>query len=159
MKANVVMAKKDDIPLLVRHRELMFLEMNKLKKARVDRKAVARMSTAYSAFLRTHLDKDAFGFVVKKDGMIAASGTASIIGIWPPSVSVTKAYKAGYIYGIYTEIRFRKQGLAKLVMKSLVRHLRKSGARIATLYASDAGKHLYESLKFIHKPHWMTLDL
>ncbi len=159
MKNIIRIAKKSDIPLLVMHRKLMFLEMKKLQKKIVNKALLQRMSDQYTLFLKKYLGKGTFGIIVEQNGIPASSGAASMMGPWPPMIPVTKEYFSGYIYSIYTEISNRKQGLARLVMKAINKQLKARGASMATLYASNAGVPLYKSLGFITKSNWMTLEM
>jgi ribosomal protein S18 acetylase RimI-like enzyme len=159
VKKFIRIARRYDISLLVNHRKLMFLEMNRLRGTPVNMTALERMCGQYSVFLKKHLGKDVFGFILEIDKTPVASGAASIMGIWPPSVTLPKEHSAGYVYGIYCEPSFRKKGLARTVMKSIIKQLKVRGASLVTLYASAAGVSLYESLGFIHKTSWMTLEI
>jgi len=52
------------------------------------------------------------------------------------------------ILNVYTEPEFRKRGIARLIMLTILAWLKQRGFRSANLHASDDGRLLYEKLGF-----------
>jgi predicted GNAT family acetyltransferase len=52
------------------------------------------------------------------------------------------------IFNVYTEPEVRQQGVAHELMLLMIGWLREQGFRSVVLHASDAGRHLYETLGF-----------
>lgn len=158
MNEQVRLAEIRDVHLLVRHRRLMFIEMNNARGTPVDMPALDTMCLGYGEFLKNHLGKDVLGIIVEFEKAPISSGTASIMGVWPPKMTIPQEHSSGYIYGIYTELEHRRKGFARIVMRSLIARLKDAGVKIVSLYASDAGKPVYEGLGFKQKPSWMILE-
>jgi GNAT superfamily N-acetyltransferase len=66
--------------------------------------------------------------------------------------------KYGYIWGVYVEPAYRKQGIAKQLTSATVNYLKAVGCTRAVLNASPLGKPVYESLGFSNS-NAMQLDL
>jgi GNAT superfamily N-acetyltransferase len=53
-----------------------------------------------------------------------------------------------WVLNVYTEPAYRRRGLAKVVLQTMIGWCREQGFRSVSLHASDAGRSLYESLGF-----------
>ncbi|MBI1739681.1 MAG: GNAT family N-acetyltransferase, partial [Candidatus Koribacter versatilis] len=53
------------------------------------------------------------------------------------------------IINVYTEPEVRQHGLARQLMLLMIQWLREQGLYSVVLHASDAGRHLYETLGFV----------
>ena len=53
------------------------------------------------------------------------------------------------ILNVYTEPEFRRQGVARRIMETILHWIRARGLRSAHLHASDEGRVLYEKLGFV----------
>ncbi|HXR26724.1 MAG TPA: GNAT family N-acetyltransferase, partial [Candidatus Baltobacteraceae bacterium] len=52
------------------------------------------------------------------------------------------------IVNVFTEPGWRGRGLARRIMETIIAWLREQGLQSVVLHASDAGRHLYETLGF-----------
>ncbi|MBI4978909.1 MAG: GNAT family N-acetyltransferase [Spirochaetes bacterium] len=148
-----------DVDILVRHRRLMMEEISAVKKESIDPHKLDVFDTAYGDFLRERIDgAGLYAFIVLHGNDIAASGTASLLSGWPPTVDIPHVYDVLYVYGVYTEVQHRGRGCAATVMQAINAEAKKRGIPRVTLYASDAGKGVYERAGFISKPSWMILQ-
>jgi GNAT superfamily N-acetyltransferase len=66
---------------------------------------------------------------------------------WPASPKDSCPLRA-MILNVYTEPEFRKQGIARQIMLTILAWVKKQGLRSVNLHASKQGRHLYEKLGF-----------
>jgi GNAT superfamily N-acetyltransferase len=52
------------------------------------------------------------------------------------------------ILNVYTEPEFRKRGIARQIMLTILGWVKEHGFHSVNLHASDEGRHLYEKLGF-----------
>ena len=52
------------------------------------------------------------------------------------------------ILNVYTDPEYRRRGIARLLMETMIDWCKRKGLARVNLHASDAGRHLYESLGF-----------
>jgi len=105
------------------------------------------ITLAYVADSRETLGYQAF--VAEVDGKIVGSaGGQRFAGLYP--INFTSAFRRdGYLWGIYVEPAFRRQGIGKQLTEQVLAHLRSLGCTRAVLNASPSGKPMYEQLGFI----------
>ena len=80
------------------------------------------------------------------DGQVVSGGGIAIVP-WPGSPDFP-ASRRGWILGIYTEPAFRRMGLARRIMETILEWCRAEGFAHVSLHASDNGRRLYESMGF-----------
>ncbi len=132
-----------DIPTLANHRRWMFEEMAALRGAPGDE---GEMAEAYSRYLAQHLGGIMRAWVVESGGKIVASG-AVLFYDWPPRPNDLTGHSA-LLHSVYTAPDFRRHGLARRLVQTMVDVCRELGLRTITLHASDAGQPLYEAMGF-----------
>ena len=71
---------------------------------------------------------------------------------------VSEEYQKGYIWGVYVDPTYRRQGIATKLMKQAMIYLKEIGCTKAVLHASDTGKMLYSNLGYIESNE-MVLNL
>ena len=67
--------------------------------------------------------------------------------VYPPMYSGLHGPR-GLLYGLYTDPRFRRRGLARRIVLTAIESCRERGMTAVILHASDAGRPLYEMLGF-----------
>ena len=147
-------AAASDIALLVRHRRAMFLEMVSREDRPYDKAKIPILDETYAAFLGRTLGTTSFGWVFEAHGRALSSGALSIVRDMPPSLRSLEGPTA-YLYGVYTEPDARRRGLARLIVEAAVACAKEQGAPEVTLFASVAGRPLYEVLGFKGVPNFM----
>ncbi|MEM7554340.1 MAG: GNAT family N-acetyltransferase [Cyanobacteria bacterium P01_A01_bin.84] len=98
------------------------------------------------------------GFLAEIDGVIVGSTSCQLFSGLYPNILNEKARKYGYIWGVYVEKSYRRNGIAKQLTNTAVEYLKTIGCKRAVLNASPAGKPVYESMGFISS-NAMHLDL
>lgn len=132
-----------DLEILVAHRRAMFKDMGYNDDAALD-----SMSAKFKVWLLEHMNAGDYHawLVSAADGSIAA-GAGLWLMDWPPHM-LGKAVRRGNILNVYTAERFRRRGLARVLMEAVLQWCRENGVDTVILHASPAGKSLYESMGF-----------
>jgi GNAT superfamily N-acetyltransferase len=142
LEKRLRMATVDDLPVIMHHRRCMFIDMGFR-----DEKSLDAMEATSTPFIRAGLENGSFHewLVETADGVVAGGGV--VVQIYPSSPRDPSARRA-YILNMYTEPPYRKQGLARLIVETMIRWCREQGFAYVSLHASDDGRHLYEKLGF-----------
>ena len=135
-------ARVEDIPLLVKAR-LDFLSALEYPVSFYD---LTKANHQLVAFLSEHLDHDLFAWIALEGANPAAAGFLQVIDVmWQPA-----AQKGlyGRIINVLTWPEFRRQGLAREIMRALIKKAGELDLAYIDLDASPEGQPLYESLGF-----------
>jgi GNAT superfamily N-acetyltransferase len=140
---NLRRASIADLEILVHHREAMFRDMGYSDEA-----AMSAMSAKFREWLREHLESgDYLAWLIDApDGSIAA-GAGLWLMDWIPHM-IGKGARRGNILNVYTDVRYRRQGLARELMSAVLDWCKENGVDTIILHASPAGRSLYESMGF-----------
>jgi ribosomal protein S18 acetylase RimI-like enzyme len=106
----------------------------------------ARQTLAYKAFV-AEINSE----------IVASAGCQLFAGLYP-HILAEQQRKYGYIWGVYVEVAYRQQGIAKRLTQMAIAHLQSLNCTSAILHASPSGKPLYSSLEF-KQSNEMRLDL
>ena len=140
-------ARLEDIPTLIKHRRGMFEQMALAEGKNHDPASLDAMDVAYAPFARAGLaDGRMRAWVIEDRGQVVASGAILLVD-WLPRPDGKRSVLA-YVHGIYTEPEYRRIGLARRILQAVIDACRARGLPRITLHASDAGRHLYETLGF-----------
>ncbi|MCG6134410.1 MAG: GNAT family N-acetyltransferase [Nostoc sp. LLA-1] len=97
-------------------------------------------------------------FVAEVNSVIVGSASCQLFSGLYPNVFTAEYRKLGYIWGVYVETAYRRQGIAKQLTQSAMSHLKAIGCTRVVLNASPSGKPVYSSLGFLES-NAMQLDL
>lgn len=132
-----------DLPHILHHRRAMFAEMGGADEDKLD-----RMQEASERYLREALPIGAYrAWMAETPGGQVVSGGGIAIVPWPGSPDFPAA-RRGWILGIYTEPEFRRRGIARRIMETIVEWCRTEGFAHVSLHASADGRLLYEKMGF-----------
>lgn len=145
-------ATPKDIDILVAHRSGMFWEM-----AHPTAKELETMEKSYRTWALELMKRGLFhGYIVTTGGGEAAASGC----VWLREMQPSPGNPAGlipYVMSVYTDPRFRRNGLATMVMKEAMAWGKRKGYARALLHASRAGRKVYPRLGW--KRTWeMELD-
>jgi GNAT superfamily N-acetyltransferase len=132
----------DDIPELLRHRQGMYEDMGYS-----DAEAMSAMVSSCKPYLATALANGTLHGWLACVGERVAAGGVVLISPWPSHPYDGQCRRAT-ILNMYTDAAFRRQGIARRLMQTMIDWCRKEGFVHVTLHASDKGRPLYESLGF-----------
>lgn len=141
---NIRQATLQDLAILVRHRRVMFVEAT---GAKCDKELDA-MDEGYKRHIQKSLPIGNFKawIIETKEHKIAASGGITIYEQPPRPQDETLRYV--YVHSIYTEPEFRRQGIARKILTTIVDYCRDKKFKTLTLHAVEASRPLYESFGF-----------
>jgi GNAT superfamily N-acetyltransferase len=135
-------ATPSDIPEILRQRRGMYVDMHY-----DDISALDAMTQLTAGYLAKAMAEGSFRAWFACEDARAVAGGAIIISPWPAHPYDLECRRAT-ILNVYTDPAFRRRGLARQIMRTMIDWCRSEGFARVTLHASDAGRHLYESLGF-----------
>ena len=97
-------------------------------------------------------------FVAKIDNKIIASVSCQLFAGLYPSIFKPNIRQYGYIWNVFVESAYRRQGIGTKLTQTAIDYLQSLGCTHAILHASPHGKPVYENLGFVPKNE-MILDL
>jgi GNAT superfamily N-acetyltransferase len=138
------LATLQDCHVILHHRRSMFHDMGEGTVEELD-----RVIEATATWLKRALADGSYrGWLAETtDGKVVGGGGILILS-WPASPKDPYTRRA-LILNVYTEPEFRQHGLARQVMLLMIQWLKEQGFHSTVLHASDAGRHLYETLGFV----------
>lgn len=145
-------ATLDDIPALLRHRQGMYEDMGYN-----DADAMSAMVSSCEPYLAAALANGSLRGWLACVGEQVIAGGVVLISPWP-SHPYDGHCRRATILNMFTDPAFRRQGIARRLMQTMIDWCRKEGFAHVTLHASDKGRPLYESLGF-EPTNEMRLDL
>lgn len=136
-------ATLNDLPLLIEQRRHMYQDMGYPDNTRME-----DMEHAFGLWLHDNLEDGHYRnwIVETTDGQIAAGAGLWLVE-WPPQMMDFSPYR-GYIMNVYTEPGFRKRGLARQLVQTILSWCSAQGIHTVSLHASPEGRPVYESLGF-----------
>ena len=112
-----------------------------------DADALSAMVASTADYLKTAIPDGSFrSWLACDDGKVVAGG-AVIVSPWPAHAYEPQCRRAT-IMNVYTEPEYRRQGIARQLMQTMIAWCKQQGFARVTLHASEQGKALYESLGF-----------
>lgn len=145
-------ATDQDVSVLVRHRRMMWRDMG-----RRDEIALELMEQAAREYFPSAVRNGSYrGFLAMNESGRVIGGGGIVISAWPGSLGHSEPKRA-MILNVYVEPKYRRRGIARDLMKTMIAWCKDNGFLKVGLHASDEGRPLYESLGF--KPtNEMQLD-
>ena len=145
-------ATLNDIPELLRHRRGMYEDMGY-----DDPEALLAMLSTCKPYLAVALTNGTLhGWLACAAKQVVAGGIV-LVNPWPSHPYDGQCRRAT-ILNMYTDPPFRRQGIARRLMQTMIEWCRLEGFVHVTLHASDKGRPLYETLGF-EATNEMRLDL
>ena len=141
-KVTIRPATPTDIPVLLRQREGMYRDMSY-----TDEPAIAAMiSTSETYLQRAFADGSFRAWLAAYEARVVA-GAGLIINPWL-SHPYDQQCRQATILNVYTDPHFRRRGIARLLMNTVIDWCREQGFAHVSLHASKDGRTLYESMGF-----------
>ncbi|MGB7537809.1 MAG: GNAT family N-acetyltransferase [Anaerolineales bacterium] len=132
-----------DIPVITRHRLGMFTEMRIGDPSDFDAYA-----SEFREFASQAMTTGAFhSWLAETESGEIVGGGAIMVVPWPASPNARKQQRA-FLLNVFTEPAFRRKGIARSLVQTMVDWCRGQGFGSVFLHASDAGRPLYQSLGF-----------
>jgi len=136
-------AGPEDAEVIARHRWSMFADMG-----HTDPAALSVMDASFLPYVRRALADGSYRawLFCTSEGQVAAGG-GLLVYHWPARPGQRDPRRA-YILNVYTEPEYRRRGLARVIVATIIDWCRAQGFESVSLHASSDGRHLYESLGF-----------
>ena len=141
-----------DIATIARHRRRMCEDMNYR-----DANALSTMVDVTAEYLKKAIPEGSFRSWLACDDNEVVAGGAVVIVPWPAHAYDLECRRAT-ILNVYTDPEYRRRGIARQIMGTMIAWCRQEGFARITLHASEHGRHLYESLGFVQNNE-MRLNL
>ena len=144
MSAEILLrpATSEDVPELLLHRRGMYEAMGY-----TDDKALAGMMKTSEPYLREAMANGTLhAWVAEAEGRVIGGGLI-IVSPWL-SHPYDQECRRATVLNMYVDPEFRRQGIARKLMQTMIAWCRKQGFAGVALHASDQGRPLYESLGF-----------
>jgi GNAT superfamily N-acetyltransferase len=136
-------ASIEDLDILIHHRREMFREMGYTDQALLD-----DVTASAEAYFRTALANDAYlGWLAQTDDCEVVGGGGLLIADWPGFPGEKQSRRA-WILNMHTEPAYRRQGIARRLVETMVEWCRAERFTAVALHASKEGRPLYESFGF-----------
>ena len=142
-------ATNEDIELLMSSRLEMLKVVNNLPADYEYSEEIVRESRDY------FLNGDHITVLAIDDGKVIGCASMSFMWIMPTFSHPTG--KRAHLMNVYTRSEYRRQGIARKMVKMLIDETWKRGATEISLDATTMGRPLYESLGFTNSTEGMVL--
>jgi GNAT superfamily N-acetyltransferase len=139
---EIRVAAINDIPEIVRQRRAMYEDMEYR-----DADALAAMVSISTDYLTRALSDGSFRAWLASAGDRVVAGGAIIISPWPAHPYDLECRRAT-ILNVYTYPEYRRRGIARRLIQTIIDWSRREGLARVNLHASEDGRHLYESMGF-----------
>jgi GNAT superfamily N-acetyltransferase len=136
------LAERDDINALVC---LRLAYLSEERGVLSDREAEAIRGNL-PAYFETHMNRDLFVYVIRRNGEIAAC--AFLLVIEKPMSPSFPNGRTGTVLNVYTCPKYRKKGYADTILKALLEDAVKKQLSVIELKSTDEGCALYQSNGF-----------
>jgi GNAT superfamily N-acetyltransferase len=135
-------ATTTDIPEILRQRRRMYEDMHYSDPAKLD-----TMTSLSAVYLATAMSDGTFrAWLASLEDRVIAGG-AVVISPWPSHPYDLQCRRAT-ILNVYTDPEYRRRGIARQILQTILAWCKREDFARVTLHASDDGRHLYESLGF-----------
>lgn len=120
---------------------------------------ITKIKSSLPDYYKTHLNKDLLVFVARDTTIVSC---CFLLILEKPANPSFINGRIGNVLNVYTKPEYRKQGIAKKLMKQLLAEANDIGLDYIELKSTDMGYHLYQSLGFqdvLSKYHNMRVEL
>lgn len=136
-------ARPEDVAEIVRQRRRMYEDMGERDAAALD-----AMQATSAAFLEKAIPAGLFrGWLAQTPAGRVVAGGGMMIVPWL-SRPADPAPRRAWILNVYTCPEYRRQGIARRLMQTMIESCRQAAFQSVALHSSDEGRPLYESLGF-----------
>ena len=130
------------LDMILYHRRRMFQDMGEPERASPER------LEAFGIWVEAQMAAGCFyTWLIEDDGRVVAGGSVRLMDAVPGYVGDVRPN--AHILNVYTEPSYRRRGLARWLMQTMIDWSRDYGVQAITLKASADGRALYESLGFV----------
>lgn len=144
MNYQIRSATLNDVSVLCVHRRRMFEDMG-----HNDTQLLSTMMDRFAEWVTVRLQTEHyFAWLAESPEQDVIASAGLWLMDWPPHV-LDPIGPRGYILNVFTEPQHRRHGLARMLTEHCIQFCRKRHIKVVTLHASQHGRMLYESMKFV----------
>ncbi|HKM47361.1 MAG TPA: GNAT family N-acetyltransferase [Terriglobales bacterium] len=136
-------ATASESAIILHHRRSMFRDMGEGTVEELD-----RMVKVAGPWLARALADGSYHHWLAVDGSGRVAGGGGVLLCPWPANPKDPCIERAVILNVYTEPEFRKRGIARQIMLTILAWVKQRGFRAVNLHASAEGRHLYEKLGF-----------
>jgi GNAT superfamily N-acetyltransferase len=136
-------AAPSESAIILHHRRSMFRDMGEGTVEELD-----RMVEVASPWLARALADGSYRHWLALDSSRRVAGGGGVLLCRWPANPKDLCTERAVILNVYTEPEFRKLGIARQIMLTILAWVKEQGLRSVNLHASDEGRPLYEKLGF-----------
>jgi GNAT superfamily N-acetyltransferase len=131
-----------DIPEILRQRRAMYEDMDYKDAA-----ALSAMVSVTTSYIAKAMAEGSFRSWLASVDTRTVAGGAIIVSPWPAHPYDLECRRVT-ILNVYTDRDYRRRGIARRILQTIIAWCRREGSARVDLHASPGGRHLYESLGF-----------
>jgi ribosomal protein S18 acetylase RimI-like enzyme len=146
-------ATLSDVTLITAHRCAMFAEMGKYAAA-----SLREMGPHFTSWLERRMAANRYVGWIVEEGSVAAASAGFLELDWPPHPLDPPGSARGYLLNFWVEPAYRRQGLARALVREAVAESKRRGFRVTSLHASAAGRPVYEKEGFLASSEMIFVD-
>jgi GNAT superfamily N-acetyltransferase len=137
-------ATPDDVPLIIAHRRGMFQAMGYQDADQLD-----AMEAGFRSWVKNKIARGEWITWITVDAATQTPAASASLWIqeWPVG-PISPSGEKGHVLNVYTCPEYRRRGLARRLMQTIIQYCQEQGIPVITLHASEDGRPLYESLGF-----------
>jgi len=132
-----------DVATLIRQRRMMWYELG-----RRDQTALDLMEAAANDYFPAAIRDGSYrGFLAEDNAGAVIGGGGIVVSPWPGVLGQRQPRRA-MILNMYVEPRYRRKGVARALIETMIAWCRENEFTHVSLHASEQGRALYEKLGF-----------
>lgn len=136
-----------DIPTLASHRRWMFEDIRRLEGKVLDPQMTIRLEESYREYAAARLGSSLFAWIIEDSGKPIASASLSLLEGFAPHPNNLSGINP-LLHGVYTLPEYRRKGLARRLVETIIAFARQRELPFIKLNASKEGRSVYAALGF-----------
>ncbi len=140
-------AQTADFPTIAQFHQEMFREIAREEGSPWSEETLSALPSAFLDYLVKQSSTQDTMIWCARHGQTLVACACLTVASWPP-VPADLAARAGLIHTIYVHPEYRRRGIARQLLETVLEYCRARKVRRLQLGASKAGRHLYEKFGF-----------
>jgi len=133
-------------------------EFRKIQLMDEGQEPIIDIDETVSAYFKDGFERGVNVSWIVYDGEVSIA-CGSVVFLSAPPSYINKTGEYGYIHSIYTDKKYRGQGIATKLTKMAIEEAKRRGVKVVRLQASEEGLSVYEKVGFVMHNEHMILRL